>query len=117
MLGREPLPARDCESPPHMLRWKQKRAQRVGKRSRCAAGSRGSCSPALATAPGLGSLAQGAGDRLALSCPAPAHSLPPCRPASWVCTGPLWTTMQLPWKQPRSAVRPTLSLQKSLRYA
>lgn len=43
--------------------------------------------------------------------------LSPCRPASWVFTGPLWTTTELPWRQQRSAVRPMLNLQKSLRYA
>ncbi|XP_064228190.1 cytospin-A-like isoform X2 [Aotus nancymaae] len=39
------------------------------------------------------------------------------RPASWVCTGPLWITTELAWKWQRSAVRPMLSLQKSLRFA
>lgn len=37
------------------------------------------------------------------------------RPASWACTEPLWITMEWLWKPQRSAVRPTLSLQKSLR--
>ena len=37
LLGREPLPAWGCESPPHMSHWKQKCAQRVGRGSRWAA--------------------------------------------------------------------------------
>lgn len=53
---------------------------------------------------------------LSCICPHLSHTLfLPCRPASWVCTGPLWTTMELPWKWQKSAARPTLSLQRSLR--
>ena len=75
MLGREPLPAWGCESPPHKSRWKQKCAQRVGRGSRGAAvsaqGAEVPAAPHRLLHLGLGEV----GDHLPRSCP-PQHALP-----------------------------------------
>lgn len=132
--GREPLPAWDCES--LLTVWLC--AQCVGRGGRWEAAaqrSRGVCGSALGAAPGVSAALCTAACfserwgttapvlHLSHTCLVPVSHLSrtlilsPCRPASWVFTGPLWTTTELPWKQQRSAVRPMLNLQKSLRYA